>query len=323
MGPILSVRMAYLYLLLGLAGLLIGSDLAVRGSISLAHRWGWPGWVTGLLLLALGTSLPELFICIASAPEHPGLAVGNIFGSNAFNVGVVLGAALLLKGSARLDVHAVRLPTLMPLVFGSLLAFALIGAPQGIYFLSFLLLVAYIIMIRLSIALRGDDLREEEEAAPTTVFNLPVAIALTASGFLLLAVASTWFLNGALDIADQFGWKEGFAGFIITAIGTSAPELFTSVRALKLGHAGAVFGNIVGSNAFNLLIAGGFVGLLADVQVPQEGLRAQVILNMVATCVLLVPAILTNKNREISIKAYQGMGVLLIGGYLAGALWVS
>ncbi|MFK5956423.1 MAG: hypothetical protein QM477_08280 [Planctomycetota bacterium] len=315
--------MAYLYLLLGLAGLLIGSDLAVRGSISLAHRWGWPSWVTGLLLLALGTSLPELFICIASAPEHPGLAAGNIFGSNAFNVGIVLGAALLLKGSARLEVHAVRLPTLMPLVFGSLVAFLLVGAPLGVYFLSFLFLVAYAIMIRLSITLRGDDLREDEAAAPSPTVSLPLALALTAAGFVLLAVASTWFLDGALDIADQFGWKEGFAGFIITAIGTSAPELFTSVRALRLGHAGAVFGNVVGSNAFNLLVAGGFVGLMAEVEVPQEGLQAQVILNFVATTVLLIPAVCTNKNREISIRAYQGMGVLLILGYLGGALWVS
>lgn len=323
MGPILSVRMAYLYLLLGLAGLLIGSDLAVRGSISLASRWGWPGWVTGLLLLALGTSLPELFLCIASAPQHPGLALGNIFGSNAFNVGVVLGAALLLKGTARLNVHAVRLPTLMPLVFGSLAAFFIIGAPQGVYFLSVLLLAAYLVMISLSIVLRGDDLREDEEAAPITVFTFPVALGLTVTGFLLLAFASTWFLDGALDIAHQFGWKEGFAGFIITAIGTSAPELFTSVRALKLGHAGAVFGNVVGSNAFNLLVAGGFIGLLADVPAPQEGLSAQVQLNMIATLVLIIPGILTTKNREISIKAYQGMGVLLIGGYLAGAYWVS
>lgn len=323
MGPILSVRMAYLYLLLGLAGLLIGSDLAVRGSVSLAHRWGWPSWVTGLLLLALGTSLPELFVCIASAPEHPGLALGNIFGSNAFNVGMVLGAALLLKGSARLDVHAVRLPTLMPLVFGSLAAFFIIGAPHSIYIFSFLLLVAYAIMILISIALRGDDLREDEDAAPTTHFIFPVALALTAAGFLLLAFASTWFLNGALEIADQLGWKEGFAGFIITAIGTSAPELFTSVRALRLGHAAAVFGNVVGSNAFNLLVAGGFIGLLADVQAPQEGLSAQIMLNMIATVVLIIPGILTNKNREISIRGYQCIGLFLIGGYLAGAFWVS
>jgi Ca2+/Na+ antiporter len=90
-----------------------------------------------------------------------------------------------------------------------------------------------------------------------------------------------------------------------------------------LGHAGAVFGNVVGSNAFNLLVAGGFIGLLADVPAPQEGLSAQVQLNMIATLVLIIPGILTTKNREISIKAYQGMGVLLIGGYLAGAYWVS
>lgn len=315
--------MAYLHLLLGLGGLLLGSDLAVRGSVALAHRWGWPSWVTGLLLLALGTSLPELFVCIASAPDYPGLAAGNIFGSNAFNVGVVLGATMLLKGDARLNVHSVRLPTLMPLVFGSLMAFTLIGMPRENYGFSLLFLLFYAVMILVSIALRKKDLQSADEAAPDTHWNLPVALAGTAAGFLLLAFSSKWFLVGALSLAETLGWQEGFAGFIITAIGTSAPELFTSVRALRLGHAGAVFGNVVGSNAFNLLMAGGTVGLLAKVQVPQEGLAPQLVVNMAATAILLFPALATTRMRELSIKTYQVMGCLLMVSYLGTAWWIS
>ncbi|MDP7062735.1 MAG: hypothetical protein QF489_07370 [Planctomycetota bacterium] len=312
--------MATLQLLLGLAGLLIGSDIAVRGSVSLAHRWGWPSWVTGLLLLALGTSLPELFVCIASAPLYPGLAAGNIFGSNAFNVGMVLGATLLLKGEAHMNARSVRLATLMPLTLCTLAAFSLPAMDKSQYWMSLVMLVGYVIMVLISIA-GHKELQVEDEAAPPTAWPIPLALATTIGGFMMLAFSSRWFLYGALDLAEVFGWKEGFAGFIITAVGTSAPELFTSVRALRLGHAGAVFGNVVGSNAFNLMVAGGVTGLLAEVAVPEPGLREQLWVNLGFMIVLLIPALFTTRARELSIRTYQTMGVFLIGSYFAAA-WV-
>ena len=312
--------MATLQLLLGLAGLLIGSDIAVRGSVSLAHRWGWPSWVTGLLLLALGTSLPELFVCIASAPLYPGLAVGNIFGSNAFNVGMVLGLTLILKGSARLNVKSVRLATLMPLTVCTIATFALPSMVQSDYWLSLFMLGGYVMMVLISIAGRS-ELQEEDAADPPTAWPLSLAFATTIGGFVMLAYSSKWFLVGALDLADAFGWKEGFAGFVITAVGTSAPELFTSVRALRLGHAGAVFGNVVGSNAFNLMVAGGVTGVLAEVTVPQEGLREQLWVNLGFMVVLLIPALFTTRKRELSIRTYQVMGAFLMSSYFAAA-WV-
>ena len=311
-------RMASLHLLLGLAGLLIGSDIAVRGSISLASHWGWPSWVTGLLLLALGTSLPELFVCIVSAPQYPGLAAGNIFGSNAFNVGVVLGITLVLKGHARLNVQSVRLATLMPLLVCTLFTFLLPDMGLGLYWLSVLMLIGYLIMVLLSIA-GHKELQVHDDAAPATILPVSMALAATLFGFLMLAFASRWFLDGALEFADRFGWKEGFAGFIITAVGTSAPELFTSIRALRLGHAGAVFGNVVGSNAFNLMVAGGLVGLMAEVEVPKEGLRPQLWVNLGFMLVLLVPALVTTRRREMSIRAYKILGLILMAAYFVAA----
>ncbi len=312
--------MATLHLLLGLAGLLIGSDVAVRGSVSLAHRWGWPSWVTGLLLLALGTSLPELFVCIASAPEYPGLAAGNIFGSNAFNVGMVLGLTLILKGSARLNVRSVRLATLMPLTVCTVLVFQVLNIEQSAYWLSAIMLLGYLIMVLISV-LGHSELQVHDDAAPPTDWPITLALAATLLGFLLLAFSSEWFLIGALELADHFGWREGFAGFIITAVGTSAPELFTSVRALRLGHAGAVFGNVVGSNAFNLMVAGGLVGLMADVEIPADGVRPQLWVNLVFMLVLLVPALITTRKREISVRGYKVMGSLLMSSYFVAA-WV-
>ena len=83
MGSILGGPVDVLYLFLGLGGLLAGAEMAVGGSLGLAKRWGWPSWVAGVILLALGTSLPEFFVALASAAEYPGLALGTVFGSNA------------------------------------------------------------------------------------------------------------------------------------------------------------------------------------------------------------------------------------------------
>ena len=312
--------MALLYLALGLAGLFLGSDIAVRGSVAVAHRMGWPSWVTGLLLLALGTSLPELFVSAASASTHPGIAVGNIFGSNAFNALVVLGVVLMLKGKQRLEAHTVRLPTLVPLAFGSALAFSLLVMPAESYPFSVLFLVGYLVMILASIA--GRDAEVEDELARAPTWGLPLATVATLGGFVLLAVASKAFLDGALGVSEWFGWSEGFVGYVLTAVGTSAPELFTSVRALRLGHAEAVFGNVVGSNAFNLLLVGGVVGLLAGEQVPQDGLSAQLWINAGVTAILLVPALLSTGRREVSVQAFRIAGAVLVAAYLASAWWV-
>lgn len=313
--------MAYLYLILGLLGLLLGSDLAVRGSVSVAHRFGWPSWLTGLLLLALGTSLPELFVSATSAVEHSELAFGNLFGSNTFNVGLVLAAGLLFKGQAQLKARSVRMPSLLPLLFGSILVFLVEYAGDALRIIGVVLLLTYVVMTAMAFVGRG-ELPIDDDADPGTHWALPLASLATLGGFALLAVAAHFFLDGALGLADQFGWGEGFAGFVITAAGTSAPELFTSLRALRLGHAGAIFGNVVGSNAFNLLIAGGTVCLIADPSADFTTLDRQLWVNMVVTLVLFVPAIVTTSERPISVRAYQAMGGALALGWLGAAWWV-
>ena len=312
--------MALLYLALGLAGLSFGSDLAVRGSVAVAHRFRWPTWITGLVLLALGTSLPELFVSAVSAPEHPGLATANIFGSNGFNAFVVLGVILTLKGEQRLHATAVRRATLIPLTLGSIAAFSLLVVPLEAYRWGTLFLIGYLWMILASV--RGREAEAEEELAAAPEWGFPRASAATLAGFVLLAVAAKSFLEGALGVAMWFGWSDGFVGFLLAAVGTSAPELFTSVRALRLGHVRAVFGNVVGSNAFNLLLAGGVVSLLARTEVPKVDLAPQLWTNALATFVLLLPALVTGRRRIVMPRVFATCGFLLVLLYLGSVWWV-
>ena len=317
--------MSVLYLLLGLGGLLIGAELAVSGSLALAHRWRWPTWVTGVILLALGTSLPELFVSGASAPEHPDLALGAIFGSNAINVGGVLGMMLVLQSRGGIPLRQTSLTALIMLAIGSVFAFWAFGNAEIPIWAGPAFLAMYLLLFLSSLLSGSPTTPDDPEAgAPGEglATTLPRAFAITIGGFVLLAVAAGWFLEGALGIADSLGWGAGFAGYLIAASGTSAPEFFTSYKAMRKGAVGAVFGNILGSNAFNLLIVGGVVCLRAGVPLDTEQVKPQVWVNLAFCLVLLLPMIVRRQGGRRTRTGVLG-GVLLIAGYVWSAWWIG
>jgi cation:H+ antiporter len=332
-----------LYLFLGLVGLLVGAEMAVGGSLGLAKVWGWPSWVAGVILLALGTSLPEFFVAIASAPEHPGLALGTVFGSNAINVGGVLGLMLVLQRSDGIPMRDARPATLIALLLGSALAFGAFGDAEIHRLASFGLLALFVAVLWSS--LRGGAAGETapvstsvENANPDKRVDLaefvigegsdedPAPIwrsaLLAIAGFAMLAVASKGFLIGALGLAEMLGWGAGFAGFLIAAAGTSAPELFTSVQAMRKGHAGAVFGNVLGSNAFNLLLVGGTAGVLARAPIDPVEIQPQLWVNLAACAVLALPMIVPRKGGRRTKTGVLG-GLLLMASYVAAAYWIG
>ncbi len=317
--------MSLLYLLLGLGGLLIGAELAVSGSLALAHRWRWPTWVTGVILLALGTSLPELFVSGASAPDHPDLALGAIFGSNAINVGGVLGMMLVLQSRGGIPLRQTSFTALIMLAVGSVVAFWAFGNEQIPGWAGPTLLAMYLLLFLSSLLSGSPSTPDNPEAgAPGEglATTLPRAFAITLGGFVLLAVAAGWFLEGALGIAERLGWGAGFAGYLIAASGTSAPEFFTSYKAMKKGAVGAVFGNILGSNAFNLLIVGGVVCLRAAVPLNPERVMPQVWVNLGFCLVLLLPMIVRREGgRRTKLGVFGGL--LLIACYIWSAWWIG
>ena len=317
--------MSLLYLLLGLGGLLIGAELAVSGSLALAHRWRWPTWVTGVILLALGTSLPELFVSGASAPEHPDLALGAIFGSNAINVGGVLAMMLVLQSRGGIPLRQTSLVALILLAVGSVLSFWAFGSAEIPVWAGPTLLAMYLVLFFSSVLSGTPSTPDDPEAgAPGEglATTLPRAFAITGAGFAMLALAAGWFLEGALAIAEALGWGAGFAGYLIAAAGTSAPEFFTSYKAMRKGAVGAVFGNVLGSNAFNLLVVGGVVCLRAGVPLDPVQVKPQVWVNLAFCLVLLLPMIFRRSGGRHTKTGVVG-GVLLIVGYIASAWWIG
>jgi cation:H+ antiporter len=350
MAPILGDPVDLLYLFLGLLGLLVGAEMAVGGSLGLAKVWGWPSWVAGVILLALGTSLPEFFVAVASAPEYPGLALGTVFGSNAINVGGVFGLMLVLQRSEGIPLRDARPATLIALLLGCALAFGAFGGTEvhRLASLGMLALFAAVLWSSLkggagnasatssTLESTGERNGESEfdrdridlaefvvgdgsDASPAPIWRSAL---LAISGFALLAVASKGFLIGALSLAETLGWGTGFAGFLIAAAGTSAPELFTSVQAMRKGHSGAVFGNVLGSNAFNLLLVGGTTGILARAPIDPVEIHPQLWINLAACAVLALPTIIPRKGGRRTRAGVWG-GVVLIVSYVAAAYWIG
>jgi len=310
-----------LYLLLGLLGLLLGADMAVGGSLRLARRWNWPSWVAGMLLLALGTSLPELFVAFASAPAYPNLALGTVFGSNAVNVGGVLGLLLIFQNRRGLPLRETGKTSLAILVVGSGLAFWAFSQSATNQLASFGLVFLFVILLTATFWKGAKDSDEDPvSAAPS---GLAVSLSLALGGFVLLAGTSKLFLHGALGIADHLGWGDGATGYIIAALGTSSPELFTSMKAMNKGQPGAVFGNIVGSNAFNLLLVGGAIGFLADAPLLPDALHIQLVINLVATLALIALILPPRGDQGRRTKLGILMGFILLAAYLYSAWMVG
>jgi len=312
-----------LLFLAGLAGLLAGAELAVRGSMALAGRWGWPAWMSGFLLLALGTSLPEFFVSLTAAPQHPDLALGNVLGSNAFNVFLVLGLLLAVRGregvpSGGLSTAAVGLFAGLAILAGAALGWERGPAPP---FLGGLLLAGFAASLALGLARRPLavlETRPGPSRARRPGLGRDAAVAL--AGFVLLAAASRLFVSGALGLAGRLGWSEGFAGYLVTAVGTSAPELLTSLRAARLGYVDAVLGNLLGSNLFNFLFVGGLVLLVARVPVDSQGLRPQLLANLLSALVLLPPVLAARRVPGRSLYG-PGTGLALVLLWAATAWW--
>jgi cation:H+ antiporter len=241
-----------LYVVVGIVLLFFGGDRLVRGAVSLAARLRVRPMIVGLTVVAFGTSAPELAASITAAlAGTPELAVGNVIGSNVANVGLILGlTALLWPLSA--DGRFIRVE--VPIMLGiTVLALPLLGNGQLARWEGFVLLAALAAFL-LYAARSGSSLTEEaSEALEADPAPLWVALAVTAAGGLLLWLGARLLVLGAVDVAAALGVPDRVIGLTMVAIGTSLPELASSVVAALKRQSDIVLGNIVGSNIFNLL----------------------------------------------------------------------
>lgn len=250
-----------LLLVTGLIILTLGAEFLVRGASGLALRCGLSPLVVGLTVVAFGTSAPELAVSVKAALSGSGdLAIGNIVGSNCFNVAVILGLAAIV---CPLSVHLQILRREMPIMLAVSAAFPWLVMHHGLSRVEAAVLFAGIILyVGFSV---WQSKREPEAAvpAPPHTSRLGAALGLVIAGLLMLVGGARLMVDHAVIIASMLGISQAVIALTIVAAGTSMPELATSVVAALRKQTDIAVGNIVGSNIFNVLAIGGAAGLIA------------------------------------------------------------
>ena len=312
------MSLAIIYLLAGLALLYFGAEGLVRGSASLALRLGLSPLVVGLTVVAFGTSSPELMVSLRAALAGQGdISVGNVVGSNICNIGLILGLCALITPIAT-NSQIVRVD--IPIMLGiTVLALALmadgnLGHTEGAIFCA--ILVAYIVFsIQLARRRPADSLGAEfGEEVKISKRGLAVDILMVIGGLALLVFGARFLVDGAVIIARTYGWSEALIGLTIVAIGTSLPELATSLLAAVKKESDIAVGNIVGSNIFNLVGILGITALIHPLQA--TGISAADLAVMAGFSLLLWP--MAYYQQRIT----RPEGACLLAGYLAYVFWL-
>ena len=256
--------MVIFWMIVGLVLLVAGAEVLVRGASNLATSWGISPLIVGLTVVAFGTSSPELAVSLkAVSAGQAGIALGNVVGSNIFNVLFILGLAALIaplvvsRQLIRLDVPIMIGASVLVLIFSQNGMFS--PWEGGMLFIGLLCYVAFLIVQG-----KKEGVAENSDTKPqqkSLHWSLNAGMVLV--GLALLVQGSNWLVEGAVQIAVHFGVSEVIVGLTIVAAGTSLPEVVTSVMASIKGERDIAVGNVVGSNVFNLLGVLGLTSLLA------------------------------------------------------------
>ena len=308
--------MDLLFTVLGLAVLVGTGDALVRGAVSLSLKLGVPALIVSLTIVAFGTSAPELLVGVQAAlAGADGIAFGNVVGSNIANVLLVMGVPAVISGIVPMEGDGRR--DFLFMMGGSIVFTALCFLGPLVWWHGLVLLAGLGLMLGNAFVMAqrarngtAEVLEEIEDADPQMA---PWKIgALLAVGILGLPVGAHLLIEGAQGLARSWGMSEASIGLTLVAVGTSLPELVTSVVAALKRHAEVAIGNVIGSNVFNLLGIMGVVSFLGPLDVPPEFLRVDLWV-MLATSALL--AICVYPAWRIS----RGMGVALLALYVVYA----
>lgn len=273
-------------LMAGFGLLYVGAEALVRGASSLALRLGVAPLVVGLTIVAFGTSMPELVVSMnAALASSGGLALGNVIGSNICNIGLILGAAAVIR-PLRIEIDVIRLQVpillLASLALLIMLYTGFIGRIGGFLFFAGFICFTGINLVKARKE-KGGSSGVSSDAAGRSV----TSIFLVVAGLCLLVFGGNVFIRGAVNLARILQISESVIGLTIVAFGTSLPELATSVVAAVKGEADIATGNVIGSNIFNILAILGLTGLVNPF--PVEGVSSLTAFVFSLTAVLLLP----------------------------------
>ena len=307
--------MIWLELVGGLALLLAGGEVLVRGSVGVATRLGVSPLVIGLTLVGFGTSTPELVASLQAALiGSPGIAVGNIVGSNIANILLILGLSAVILPLVTTRKAFERDGAVMIGASLLLVGVALVGSLGRIAGVAFIgLLIGYTVYTYIAERGGGASARMHEaeaaEVAPKKM-ALPLGLLLTVGGIVGVVSGASLLVGASVGIARAAGLSETVIGLTLVAIGTSLPELVTSVMAAVRRHGDVAFGNVVGSNIFNILGIGGITAVVSPIEVPAQ-IAVLDIWVMLAAAVALVIFAVTNW------RVSRTEGVIFLALYVA------
>ncbi|WP_366556459.1 calcium/sodium antiporter [Aquibaculum sediminis] len=314
----------WLPLLGGLILLLAGGELLVRGSVQVAAALGVSPLVIGLTLVGFGTSTPELVTSVQAALiAAPGIAYGNIVGSNIANILLIVGIASLISPIAVASMALKRdalFMVLVAVVFAGVAAAVPMSRAIGAGLVVALVTYVYLAFRQernlaaaghTAVYDKSQALQEVDTALAPPAHarsSLPLSILIALAGLALVVLGGIFLVDGAVSLARGFAISETIIGLTIVAVGTSMPELVTSVVAGLKRQGDVAFGNIVGSNIYNLLGIGGATALIAPSRVPAE---IVVFDNLVMVGVTLALVLFAWSGRRIA----RWEGALLLAGY--------
>ena len=297
----------------GLVILVLAGDALVKGAVNLALRLGVPALVVSLTVVAFGTSAPELLVSVKAILDGaPGLALGNVVGSNTANVLLVLGVPALI---ATMHTGACETRRDYVMMAGASVLFVALCLSGRLVWWNGLVLVAVLVAVLVVTFLSTREAVAEVEGADDEMAGWKVGVLLVL-GLAGLPLGASLLVEGATDIARAFGVSEAVIGLTLVAIGTSLPELATTVMAAIRRHADVALGNVIGSNLFNITGIMGIAVLVGPVPVDPSFLRQDLWVMLGATA-LLIPFVFFGRNVT---RAWGAVLTALYLGYMAVVL---
>ncbi len=291
----------------GLAMLFFGAEWLVKGSVTIANKLRMSQLVIGLTIVAFGTSTPELAVSISSATKGiSDVALGNVVGSNIANIGLILGLSAFI---APIAVSRKTLRKEVPLMIGISFLLLAVSIDGSISFYDGILFVGGILIFTIfSYKTTRKEVVETVISNEKNDSSFSKSIILIVIGLILLTVGAFFTVDNAVIIAKEIGLSERIIGLTLVAVGTSLPELITSIVAAKRGHTDISVGNILGSNIFNILAILGISSSITAISVNDSMWTDYVF--MILFAVILLPIIKTG------LKIGKIEGILLVAGYV-------
>ena len=310
----MEVILSAVLLLIGLVMLCFGGNWLVSGGIDIAKKFRISNLVIGMTIVAFGTSSPELAASIAAAGDHSAIILGNIVGSNIANVGMVIGVAAIL---APLAIQKSVLRKEIPIMLGvsALLVLLSIDGELSQYD-GILLLIGlgiFAVYTFRSALKQREKSKDDTNSGKNNVYLK--SIGLIGIGIILLYIGAILTVDNAVVIASEFGLSETIIGLTVIAIGTSLPELITSIIAIRKGHTDIGIGNIIGSNIYNILMIMGVGAALGGVLITAD-IYVDYAIMIIFSLSLLIGLKTKIINRTMGIILAAGYGLYLITTFL-------